>query len=76
MILLGGRDITSFSRGEWARAVSLVSQEPVLFSGESSISTVLDVCEQAAALLSAANPHSRAQLSAHAKGLSLVEGPG
>ncbi|KAK9862820.1 hypothetical protein WJX84_000045 [Apatococcus fuscideae] len=33
VILLGGQDITSFSRGEWARAVSLVSQEPVLFSG-------------------------------------------
>ena len=32
-ILLNGQDIHSFTRGEWARAVSLVSQEPVLFSG-------------------------------------------
>ncbi|KXZ54890.1 hypothetical protein GPECTOR_4g962 [Gonium pectorale] len=33
VILLDGRPIDSFSRGEWARAVSLVSQDPVLFSG-------------------------------------------
>ncbi|GFR53209.1 hypothetical protein Agub_g15916 [Astrephomene gubernaculifera] len=32
-ILLDGRPIGSFSRGEWARAVALVSQDPVLFSG-------------------------------------------
>ncbi|PNH12444.1 ABC transporter B family member 28 [Tetrabaena socialis] len=32
-ILLDGQPITSFSRGEWAKAVSLVSQDPVLFSG-------------------------------------------
>ncbi|KAG2451200.1 hypothetical protein HYH02_003807 [Chlamydomonas schloesseri] len=32
-ILLDGRPIGSFSRGEWAKAVSLVSQDPVLFSG-------------------------------------------
>ena len=35
LITLGGQDIHSFTRGEWARAVSLVSQEPVLFSGSS-----------------------------------------
>ncbi|GLI67398.1 hypothetical protein VaNZ11_011584 [Volvox africanus] len=33
IILLDGQPIDSFTRGEWARAVSLVSQDPVLFSG-------------------------------------------
>lgn len=32
-IWLGGRPATHFTRGEWAKAVALVSQEPVLFSG-------------------------------------------
>lgn len=32
-IWLGGRPASEFSRGEWAKAVALVSQEPVLFSG-------------------------------------------
>lgn len=32
-ILLGGSSVDGFTRGEWARAVALVSQEPVLFSG-------------------------------------------
>lgn len=32
-ILLGGRPAQTFSRGEWAKAVALVSQEPVLFAG-------------------------------------------
>lgn len=32
-IRLGGRSAADFSRGEWARAVAMVSQEPVLFSG-------------------------------------------
>ena len=36
-IWLGGRPATDFSRGEWAKAVALVSQEPVLFSGRPSI---------------------------------------
>jgi ABC-type multidrug transport system fused ATPase/permease subunit len=33
-ILLGGSSVAGFTRGEWAKAVALVSQEPVLFSGE------------------------------------------
>ncbi|GLC41551.1 hypothetical protein PLESTB_000702900 [Pleodorina starrii] len=33
IILLDGQPIDSFTRGEWSRAVSLVSQDPVLFSG-------------------------------------------
>ena len=32
-ICLGGRPATNFTRGQWAKAVALVSQEPVLFSG-------------------------------------------
>ena len=32
-ILLGGSSVGGFTRGEWAKAVALVSQEPVLFSG-------------------------------------------
>ena len=32
-ICLGGRPATDFTRGQWAKAVALVSQEPVLFSG-------------------------------------------
>lgn len=32
-IRLAGRPTSDFSRGEWARAVAMVSQEPVLFSG-------------------------------------------
>ncbi|GBF88247.1 ABC transporter B family protein [Raphidocelis subcapitata] len=32
-ILLDGVDAGSFTRGEWARAIAMVSQEPVLFSG-------------------------------------------
>ena len=32
-IYLGGRPATEFTRGQWAKAVALVSQEPVLFSG-------------------------------------------
>ena len=32
-ILLGGQRVEAFTRGEWARAVALVSQEPVLFAG-------------------------------------------
>lgn len=32
-ILLNGQPATSFTRGEWARAVSVVQQEPVLFGG-------------------------------------------
>ena len=32
-ISLGGRPATEFTRGQWAKAVALVSQEPVLFSG-------------------------------------------
>lgn len=35
-IWLGGRPATDFTRGEWAKAVALVSQEPVLFSGTSA----------------------------------------
>lgn len=33
-ILLNGQPATSFTRGEWARAVSVVQQEPVLFAGQ------------------------------------------
>ena len=33
-MLLNGQSATSFTRGEWARAVSVVQQEPVLFGGE------------------------------------------
>lgn len=36
-IWLGGRPAADFTRGEWAKAVALVSQEPVLFSGTMSI---------------------------------------
>ena len=32
-ILLGGSSVGGFTRGEWAKSVALVSQEPVLFSG-------------------------------------------
>lgn len=32
-IFLGDRDIADFTRGEWAKCVALVSQEPVLFPG-------------------------------------------
>ena len=32
-VLLGGSSVKGFTRGEWAKAVALVSQEPVLFSG-------------------------------------------
>ena len=32
-VWLGGRPASEFTRGEWAKAVALVSQEPVLFSG-------------------------------------------
>lgn len=35
-IWLGGRPASEFTRGEWAKAVALVSQEPVLFSGSIS----------------------------------------
>ena len=35
-IWLGGQPASAFSRGEWARAVALVSQEPVLFAGAPS----------------------------------------
>ena len=33
-ILLGGSSVKGVTRGEWAKAVALVAQEPVLFSGE------------------------------------------
>lgn len=36
-ILLGGSSLAGFTRGEWAKAVALVSQEPVLFSGEAPL---------------------------------------
>ena len=32
-VRLAGRPAKDFTRGEWARAVALVSQEPVLFEG-------------------------------------------
>ena len=32
-ILLNGQPASSFTRGEWARAISIVQQEPVLFGG-------------------------------------------
>jgi hypothetical protein len=32
-ILLNGQEASSFTRGEWAKAVALVNQEPVLFDG-------------------------------------------
>ena len=32
-IFLNGKQAVEFTRGEWAKAVALVSQEPVLFSG-------------------------------------------
>ena len=32
-ITLGGAPAGAFTRGEWARAVALVSQEPILFAG-------------------------------------------
>jgi ATP-binding cassette subfamily B (MDR/TAP) protein 8 len=32
-ILLNGHSASEYSRGEWAKAVAMVSQEPVLFSG-------------------------------------------
>lgn len=36
-ILLNKQRATSFTRGEWARAVSVVQQEPILFGGPFSI---------------------------------------
>jgi ABC-type multidrug transport system fused ATPase/permease subunit len=33
-IRLNHQPATSFTRGEWARAVSVVQQEPILFKGE------------------------------------------
>lgn len=33
IVRLGGQPAAAFTRGEWARAVALVSQEPVLFAG-------------------------------------------
>ena len=36
-IYLGGQPATDFTRGEWSRAVALVSQEPVLFAGEAPV---------------------------------------
>lgn len=33
-VLLNGQSAESFTRGEWARAISVVQQEPVLFGGE------------------------------------------
>lgn len=36
-IWLGGQPASAFTRGEWARAVALVSQEPVLFAGAPSM---------------------------------------
>ena len=36
-ILLDHQPATSFTRGEWARAVSVVQQEPVLFKGEGPV---------------------------------------
>ena len=38
-IWLGGRPASEFTRGEWAKAVALVSQEPVLFSGMHRLTT-------------------------------------
>ena len=38
-IWLGGKPAADFTRGEWAKAVALVSQEPVLFSGQSNMHT-------------------------------------
>ena len=32
-LTLGGAPAAAFSRGEWARAIALVSQEPILFAG-------------------------------------------
>lgn len=32
-ILLNGQEASTFTRGEWAKAVAMVSQEPVLFDG-------------------------------------------
>lgn len=33
-LLLNGQPASSFTRGEWARAVSVVQQEPILFGGK------------------------------------------
>lgn len=44
-ISLAGRDVRSFTRGEWARAVALVSQEPVLFEGVGPARPLMPVCE-------------------------------
>ena len=47
-IWLGGKPAADFTRGEWAKAVALVSQEPVLFSGQSEVSRWLIISVQCA----------------------------
>lgn len=47
-IWLGGKPAADFTRGEWAKAVALVSQEPVLFSGQSEVSRWLIISAQCA----------------------------
>ncbi|PNW71925.1 hypothetical protein CHLRE_16g669525v5 [Chlamydomonas reinhardtii] len=56
-ILLDGRPISSFSRGEWAKAVSLVSQDPVLFSGTIADNIAYGDQEEITAAATAANAH-------------------
>ena len=50
-IWLGGRPATDFTRGEWAKAVALVSQEPVLFSGVLAVKSLLVQAEAQAKCL-------------------------
>ena len=43
-LVLGGQPATDFSRHEWARAVSVVTQEPVLFNGTISENIAYGCC--------------------------------
>lgn len=61
-IRLAGRPTSDFTRGEWAKAVAMVSQEPVLFSGSIADNIAYGLCgrcsaEEIYAAAEAANAH-------------------
>ena len=53
-VLLDGRPSSAFTRGEWARAVALVSQETSLFEGEPAS---VGRCRRCSSVLEASMPH-------------------
>jgi ABC-type multidrug transport system fused ATPase/permease subunit len=66
-VWLGGQPAAAFTRGEWARAVALVSQEPVLFAGARAPPGPAGRCSSTPGFLASQGSGRLARCSGHAR---------